>query len=206
MGNPTTVEKDVLKHFTGVDWGSRKLSQTWVVAGHEWATNGQIAVGIRTDAQPTSAEGFPLVSALLAIDIPLPEPIPITMPPKGATGSCDVCRGGRYEVEAEQCTECDGTGIVECPHCHAETDCEACEGRGHRRKPTDRPCDECGGDGKGWESVQYGDRYFTGRHLAMIARHLPNPVCVGIGALGQMVFHFDGGTGLLMCKMRFFSP
>lgn len=34
------------------------------------------------------------------------------------------------EEKEEDCEECDGSGIIECPHCGVASDCEDCNGTG----------------------------------------------------------------------------
>jgi len=97
-----------LRDFLSKKKGSRyDLTRTWVRYGHEWASDGQVAVGLPTQKPHTTGRAVPDPSELLVISLLGHwEPWPMN-PPDGDKVWCDVCRNpltGRHRTT--------------CPYCH----------------------------------------------------------------------------------------
>lgn len=121
-------------------------TQPWTEAGWRYASNGTIAIRVRTD-EPDSEHVARLVDHIsnlpewahcdVADQAPLP-PIGVLLPVV-----CPHCRGERHGPI--KCRRCRGGGSTDCPTCGAPRVCPVCDGEGEIT--SDRPCPKCRGDG-----------------------------------------------------------
>ena len=174
---------------------NKRVDKPFVVNGFKYATDLMVMVAIKTD-EPNS-EGCHLKKTNELFERSWDEgwEPEIIIQPRESEHDCRFCngKGTRHFV----CEICEGGGWHKC-ECGNEHKCGYCEG-GYFEYENDENCLKCEGTGKAFENQRYGITYFPGHHLAMIAKHLPNPRVTEISTKSHTLrFEFDGGKGLLM--------
>lgn len=137
---------------------------------------------------------------------------------------CKECAAtGR--IHSVSCTKCDGTGVVTCPTCDHDDDCDRCNGVGSRdrpAKPDDDPehvsaCDECEGTGDTGDPkteplifTRVGPYWIDRKYVVLLQSLQGVEIDVAneawhvgsggasIGNERPVLFRFDGGVGAVM--------
>lgn len=167
--------------------------------GFIYATDARILVRLPAPGEPDT----PDAPALNDVDLSMPEqatPWPQSEP-IFYEDTCAACEGDGF-VGRVECSDCQGEGEVDCPHCGNDMTCEKCGGRCYISKGA--PCEKCDGKGR-YEQPAYqrvSDGYVA-YHYDQLVR-----------SLGDVEFHqvksdhggyrfnlrFNGGVGAVMSK------
>jgi len=121
---------------------------------------------------------------------------------------CPECGGSGDGKAKIECTECKGTGTVECPDCRQDTDCDDCDGTGKVLGE----CAHCGGKGKVTDACGilllpkvdgFGVRGDIGRRIGALPGVVWGPAEYPPDAAKPIPFWFaGGGQGLVMMCER----
>lgn len=125
---------------------------------YSYASDGRIMIRVpRRDGDPEQAGYATRLDTYLAEPAQAMGPLPVVeLPPAPVyvPKRCKTCDAtGR--LHGVNCRTCKGRGVVECPTCHNEDDCDDCDSTGAQTRPArpdDDPsqtfeCDDCGGTG-----------------------------------------------------------
>lgn len=182
------------------------LQAPWRHEGFIYATNGHWCVRTPDDGrvdlaepgkQPAAAKLFELHTRAPGTFLALPE-----IPSKRDLGLCSRCEG-RGVTRMSDCDDCDGKGYFF--HGRHEYECQECETGGRVGDCTapEEPCDGCAGTG---EDIHIGIDVFSGHFAAHYVRRIAElpgvTASVTTDSAMPMVFHFDGGQGLLMPRRK----
>lgn len=178
------------------------METPFVKNGWKCATDGRIAIRVKTDEQDTPRpEGrrrdFPNVAGAFELAA-MKHQTAILLPD---ITECPECQGKFLSEAVVQCDECGGTGETECFHCGHDMDCEECDGSG---KVTDEvECETCTARYKVAlsEKISLAPRYvlLLLRHGIRSVAHSGDP---DVGATFQIHINGQIGEGLLMPLTR----
>lgn len=159
-----------LKQFCSTDPNRTNIQNPFNIGEWTFATNGHIAARVpkRDGYEPSLVAADRLFeTAAMAPLSPLPS---IKMPPR----------------KHEDCFNCAGTGLYECPTCLHEDECDECDGVGRI-------------DGDGSYLVWLGAAQIALKYYRIIAG-LPNPKIVLPRESNRepIYFTFEGGDGLVI--------
>lgn len=169
----------------------------FVFNGYKYATDGRICVRIPATGERDSAdvvrEAVESVADVEGEFLPWPASDPVQ-----SMQDCEACRARGF-IGGEDCKACDGTGTIECKHCGNDSECEDCDGEGHRGQKVS--CAACGGKGQSERFARQliGSTWIKYEYDRLV-RALPNPTFREIifrGKTDAVAFRFDGGIGFV---------
>jgi hypothetical protein len=170
--------------------------------GRLYATNGHIAITIPDDPDIPADDDSSIpedLEELIAKTLACVEayqPLIVELPPRIR---CKTCAG---VGEVAKCTACDGEGVIPCPTCGHEMDCEECDGRGafgpFSGKEADMRCPECSGRGETFVLIPLGNTQFQRHYLERLKSLHGIEIALNVDSQKAMLFRFRDGHGLLM--------
>lgn len=174
-----------------------QIDAPWKHADYVYATDGRVAVRVRDTSnrpEPDSSMVPPAYKVFANFPPICETPLPVLALIKV---KCDDCRGRGFVLI--YCSECHGTGEVECDKCGHATSCDDCNDGKVR---SNKPCPMCV-DGKvdSTDDAKIGENLIAGKYLALLstlknirfgAAKINAPVPFTFDALGGL------GEGIIM--------